>query len=124
MGFRFERLEIWKLAIDFANHVYDVTEKFPKDEVFGLRSGIRNAANSVPMNVSEGSGRGSKRDFSRFIDIAMGSVHEVVTGMAIALKRCYVTAEEYRAIYEEAEILAKKLTRFQDALIPTRKAES
>jgi four helix bundle protein len=121
MAFRFEQLQIWELAIEFASHVYEVTEGFPKSEIFGLRSDIRRAGNSVPMNIGEGAGRGSKRDFSRFLDIAMGSVYEVVTGMAIALKRHYITAEAYRGIYDEAEILAKKLTRFQDTLLPSRK---
>ena len=124
MAFRFEQLEIWKLAIEFASHVYDLTERFPKSEIFGLRSDIRAAGNSVPMNIGEGSGRGSKRDFSRFLDIAMGSVYEVVTGMAIALKRRYIATAEYRAIYEEAEVLAKKLTRFQATLTPSPKGEA
>ncbi len=118
MAFRFEQLEIWNLGIDFASHVYEVTEGFPRSEVFGLRSDIREASNSVPLNIGEGSGRGSKKDFARFLDIAMGSVYEVVTGMAIALKRRYVTVTDYRAICTEAEVLAKKLTRFQAALIP------
>lgn len=124
MAFRFEGLEIWRLSIDLASHVYEVTENFPKNEVFGLRSAIRNAASSIPMNIGEGSGRGSKRDFSRFLNIAMGSIYEVITGMAIALKRRYVTAEEYRATYAEAEILAKKITRFQDTLVPNRRGEA
>ena len=124
MAFRFEALEIWKLAIDLASHVYDVTERFPKNEIFGLRSAIRNAVISVPMNSGEGAGRGSKQDFSRFLDIAMGSIYEVVTGMAIALKRRYVTSGEYRASYEEAEVLAKKLCRFQDTLVPAGRGEA
>ncbi len=123
MAFRFEQLEIWKLGIDFASHVYEVTEGFPRSEMFGLRSDIRGASNSVPPNIGEGSGRGSKKDFARFLDIAMGSVYEVVTGMAIALKRRYVTTADYRAIYDEAEILAKKLSRFQDTLFPGGKLE-
>lgn len=121
MAFRFEQLQIWTLAIDFASHVYDVTENFPRSEIFGLRSDIRGAGNSVPMNIGEGAGRGSKRDFSRFLDIAMGSIYEVVTGMAIALKRRYITSGDYRSIYAEAEILAKKVTRFQETLAPQRR---
>ncbi len=123
MGFRFEQLEVWKLAIDFASHVYEVTEDFPRSEMFGSRSDIRRAGNSVPLNIGEGAGRGSKKDFARFIDIAMGSLYEVVTGMAIALKRRYVTTADYRAIYDEAEILAKKLRRFQSTLTPSPKGE-
>ena len=124
MGFRFEQLEIWKLAIDFASHVYEVTEAFPRPEVFGLRSDIRKAGNSVPLNIGEGAGRGTKKDFARFLDIAMGSVYEVVTGMAIALKRRYIATGEYRAIYDEAEVPAKKLTRFQATLTPSPRGES
>ena len=124
MGFRFERLEIWKLAIEFASHVYDVTEGFPKSEIFGLRADVRRAGNSVPLNIGEGAGRGSRRDFSRFLDIALGSVHEVVTGMAIALNRRYVTPDQYQTTYARAELLAKKLTRFQDTLVPTRRGET
>ena len=124
MAFRFEQLQIWELAINFASHVYELTEAFPKSEVFGLRADIQRAGNSVPMNIGEGAGRGSKRDFSRFLDIAMGSIYEVVTGMAIAVTRRYITPTGNRAIYEEAEILAIKLTRFQDALVPTRRGEA
>lgn len=124
MAFRCEQLQIGALAIEFASHVDDVTESFPKGEIFGLRSDIRRAGNSVPMNIAEGAGRGSKRDFSRFLDIAMGPIHEVVTGMAIAVKRQYVTPGQYRAIYKEAEVLAKKVTRFQDSLVSRRRDEA
>jgi four helix bundle protein len=124
VALQFERLEIWKLAIHFASHVYEVTEAFPRSETFGLRSDIRRAAISGPLNIGEGSGRGSRRDFARFLDIAMGSIYEVITGMAIALKRHYIAAEEFRKVYDEAEVLAKKLTRFQDTLVPTRRGEA
>jgi four helix bundle protein len=124
VAFRFEQLEIWKLAIEFADHVYKATAGFPRSEVFGLRSDVRRAANSVPMNIGEGSGRGSRRDFSRFLDIAMGSMHEVVTGMAITLRRGYISPETNRETYVRAEVLAKKVSRFQQSLTSGRRQEA
>lgn len=124
VAFRFEQLEIWKPAIAFVRQVYQATEAFPRSEVFGLRSDIRRAVRSVPMNISEGAGRGSNRDFARFIDIVRGSAYEAVTGMAVAVNLRYVTLAEYKAIYREAETLAKKLTRFQQTLTPVQKGEA
>lgn len=70
MAFRFEGLEIFHEAIDFSARVYSMVKKFPSEERFDLTSQARKAANSAVLNIAEGSGRGTKRDFSRFLDLA------------------------------------------------------
>ena len=76
--FRFEKLEVWQNAVAFANRVYEVTRGFPDNERFGLTSRMRRAAASVSSNIAEGSGRSSDKDFSHFVQIAYGSLMEVL----------------------------------------------
>jgi len=78
MAFRFESLDIFHEAIDFSACVYSMTKKFPAEERFDLTSQARRATNSAVLNIAEGSGRGTKRDFSRFLDMVLGSTFETV----------------------------------------------
>ncbi len=89
MGFNFEDLNVYNKAVDLVSDVYLLTKTFPKDEMFGLTGQLRRAAVSISLNISEGSAR-SKKDFSRFIDMARGSVFECVTLLQISLKQRYV----------------------------------
>lgn len=73
--FNFEKLDVWQKAIDFADFVYVATP----DERFGLTNQMRRAAVSISSNIAEGCSRSSKADFARFVEIATGSVFEVVS---------------------------------------------
>ena len=73
MAFRFESLDIFHEAIDFSARVYSMVKKFPSEERFDLTSQARRAGNSVVLNIAEGSGRGTKQDFSRFFDLGSWS---------------------------------------------------
>jgi len=72
-------LDVWKSGMEMAKKVYEITEKFPKKEIFGLTSQMRRCAVSIPSNIAEGAGRGSDADFSRFLIIARGSLCELET---------------------------------------------
>ena len=71
--YNFEKLEIWKLAIQLAVNVYKTTKKFPEEEKFGLVSQLRRSASSISTNIAEGVARFSSKDKARFIEIAYGS---------------------------------------------------
>ncbi len=77
-------LVAWKNAIDLAVVVYDVTERWPNSETYGLSSQVRRAAVSVPANIAEGQGRNGKKEFLRFLYISMGSLREVETLLVVA----------------------------------------
>ena len=108
MAFRFEDLEIWRLAIEYATRIYDFLDRFPQNENFGLSQQIRRAAVSVSLNIAEGSGRSSNRDFSRFLNMSVGSIFEVVSGFMIALKREYVSELEYDQVQESLRFCARR----------------
>ena len=88
--YNFENLEIYQLAYDFVVEIYKISNRFPKEELFGLISQLRRAVISVVLNIVEGSGRGSKKDFARFINQAIGSLLEVKAILILAVKLKYL----------------------------------
>jgi len=114
MGFSFENLDVYNKAIDFVNDVYSLTRTFPKDEMFGLTSQLRRAAVSVPMNISEGSAR-SKKDFTRFIDMA-GSIFECVTALRISLKQGYLNQRRLDDLKNNLTDLSKMLSGLKSSM--------
>lgn len=74
----------WKKGIDLARAVYEATEAFPNAEIYGLTSQMRRAAFSIPSNIAEGAGRGTSKDFLRFLYIARGSLCELETLVVLA----------------------------------------
>jgi len=82
--FRHENLEVWQLAVRFANQVYRESRTFPPEERYGLALQLRRAAVSVASNIAEGCGRRTKKDFARSIEIAYGSTLEAMTQLVVA----------------------------------------
>ena len=117
MAFRFEGLEIFHLAIDFSAKAYEKVRKFPSEERFDLTSQTRRAANSIVLNIAEGSGRGTKRDFSHFLDVALGSTFETVTCFFLAEKHGYISKQDLEEMKREGESLSKKINSFKSTLL-------
>lgn len=82
----FKVLKVWQKGFDIAAMAFDLVESFPQQEKFGLSSQITRAAVSIPSNIAEGSGRGSEREYKRFLEIALGSGFELETRLLIAQK--------------------------------------
>ena len=87
-----KELEAWKLSINFVTDIYKITQKFPKEELYGLTSQIRRSAISIPSNIAEGSARQSDKEFIQFLHIAMGSLVEIETQLIIAKNLSYIIA--------------------------------
>ncbi len=115
--FAFEKLDVWKNAIDFAEVIYKITEKFPDGEKFGLVSQLRRAAVSIPSNIAEGSAKQSFKDQSRFTEISFGSLMEVLNQITIALKLKYIKEQDYLDIREKIESLSRQLNSFRNSQI-------
>ncbi|MFH1207024.1 MAG: four helix bundle protein [Patescibacteria group bacterium] len=109
MYFRFEKLEVWKLAKDFASKIYGLTKSFPDSERFGMVSQLRRAAISISMNIAEGFDRKSDADFIRFLRMSIGSLEEVITVLYIAIDQKYIKSDDFKSAYQDTNLLAAKI---------------
>lgn len=73
----FRKLDIWKNGIKIVEHVYELSDKLPSEEKFGLKSQITRAAVSIPSNIAEGCTRNSEIEFKRYLEIAIGSLYTI-----------------------------------------------
>ena len=115
--FNFEKLDVWRKAIDFADLVYSATRDFPADERFGLTNQMRRAAVSVSSNIAEGSARISRPDFARFLEIAAGSLFEVVSQSFIGRRQGFLSEPEFQRLYAAAEEQGKMLSGLRRSLL-------
>lgn len=83
-------LEAWKESIRYVTKIYLITNKFPKEEMYGLTNQIRRSAISIPSNIAEGCARNSSKETSRFLDIALGSIAELETQLIISQNLGYL----------------------------------
>lgn len=87
----YRELLVWKKATDFAVECYRFIATFPKAETYGLTSQIRRAAVSIPANIAEGYGRGSRKEYVQFLLISQGSLKELETHIIISEKLAYLS---------------------------------
>ena len=115
--FGFEKLEVWQKAIDFADLVYSTTRGFPADERFGLTNQMRRAAVSISSNIAEGSARISRKDFARFVEIATGSLYEVISQSHVGRNHGFLSSDDFNRLYQAAEEQSRMLSGLRRALL-------
>lgn len=116
MAKNYENLEIWKKSIGLATLVYKITKSFPKDELFGLVSQMRRAVVSISSNIAEGAGRGYKKEFLRFILIALGSLNELESQLFIAKNLGYIKDKEFGELFIKIKEVGNLLSGFRNYL--------
>ncbi len=97
--------------------MYSLTRAFPDEERFGLTNQMRRAAVSISSNIAEGSSRVSRNDFARFLELATGSVFEVVSQSTIGLRQGFLSQENYRRIYAAAAEQGKMHSGLRKSMI-------
>lgn len=105
----FEDLPVWQDARKFTNKIYNLTNKFPKEELYGLTSQIRRAAVSIMSNIAEGFDRRLDKELTNFLSIARGSSSEVQNDLYIALDLNYISQVEFNQFYQEAKKIAQQI---------------
>jgi four helix bundle protein len=114
--FNFEKLDTWNEAIAFADSVYQLTRRFPPEERFGLTNQMRRAAVSISSNLAEGCSRSSRADYARFVEIATGSVFEVVSQATIGRNQGFLDQSGYQQVYDAAEKQSRMLSGLRKSL--------
>jgi four helix bundle protein len=105
MAFKFEKLKIWNVALELAGEVAELVKTFPKDELFILTSQIKRAADSVVLNIAEGSTLHTNAEFKRFLLIANRSALEVISCLYLARQRKFIDENKFQEMYNKYESL-------------------
>ena len=112
----FTQMSVWQKAFKLLIQIYKITQKFPKEEKFGMVSDMRRAANSVVHNIAEGFGRYEKFDKSRFYKISRGSCYELLSQVMVSLALQYIGKDEesslikgYKEVIDELDSLIKSI---------------
>jgi len=119
--FRFEKLDVWRLARQLIVDVYNASKEFPHEERFGLTAQIRRSAVSVASNIAEGSGRNSDRDFAHFLEMSYGSLMEVVAQLMVAHDLEYVSEPRLTELRSSCSTLAGKLVALNRSLTVSKR---
>ncbi|WP_374948699.1 four helix bundle protein [Mucilaginibacter sp.] len=116
MSFKFEKLIVWQKAVDLSSDVNDLTKTFPKDELFILTSQIKRAADSVALNIAEGSTGQSNAEFNKFLGYALRSNIEVVSCLYLAQKRALIDDQSFLKLYQQCEEILAMLNGLRNSL--------
>lgn len=112
----YKDLVVWQKSLELVKDVYKTTASFPTEERFGLISQMRRCAISIPSNIAEGSIRKTRKDFSNFVTIALGSATELETQLIIAKELAYLPENAFHSTTTQTIEVLKMLTKLRSYL--------
>ena len=112
----FRDLRVWQSGMELVTKVYEITQHFPREEIYGLTSQLRRAAVSIPSNIAEGHARESSKEYLNHLSIVQGSLAELQTQIEIALRLDFVEDETAREILELASSLNRQIFALRNAI--------
>ena len=112
----YKKLKVWEDAHKFTVDIYNITQKFPNNEQYGLISQIRRSASSIPTNIVEGCGQLENGNLIRFLGISKGSAFEVEYQLLLAKDLNYITNEEYTNLVEKVKYIIRRLNNLIKSL--------
>ena len=105
----FKKYDIWKLSHQLTLQIYSVTAKFPEKEKFQIICQMQRAAYSIPSNISEGAGRTSDKEFNRFLQMSLGSAHELEYFILLAKDLEYLEVDKFEELDLKINTLKRKM---------------
>lgn len=116
MAFKFEDLRVWNLAIDLSTEISVFIKTFPPEEKFVLSTQIQRAADSVALNIAEGSTGQSNPEFKKFLGYSIRSGIEVVSCLFLGKKRKIISEEDFLRLYNSYDELIKKIQALKNSI--------
>jgi len=114
--YKFQRLEVYQLALEYVDAVYNLSRQLPESERFNLRSQVERAATSIVLNIAEGSTSQSDAEQARFLGLAVRSLLETVACWDLVARRAYILSNELIEVREQGHRLFVKLQAFRNKL--------
>ena len=116
MAFKFEKLEVWQLSLEYVDKIYEIVELLPPKEQFNLKAQMMKSVTSISLNIAEGSTGQTNMEFRRFLGIAVRSGVEVIACLHLAKRRGYINEKAFRSAYDFGESLLTKLQALRKKL--------
>jgi four helix bundle protein len=113
----FEDLIVWQKAVDLAADIYALTQKFPREELYGITAQLRKAAVSVSSNIAEGSGRWTTKDYVHFLINSRGSLYEVRSLLQVSLRLRFTTEAKVVALTAHMSEIGRMLAGLRAGLL-------
>ena len=114
--FRFQDLEVWQLAIEIADELFDIADNLDKRKFYRFAEQLRGAGMSISNNISEGSGSDSSKDFANFLNIAKRSTFENANIIILLKRRNLITSEKENELLEKLDKLSRKIANLRKTL--------
>jgi four helix bundle protein len=116
MAFKFEKLEVWQKAVELSFHAHELTREFPREEMYILTAQIKRAADSVALNIAEGSTGQTNAEFKQFIGYAIRSAIETVACLYLGRRRRLIKERSFQFLYSETERIVMMLQALRKSL--------
>lgn len=116
MSFKFEKLEVWQKSIELSFHIHELTRDFPREELYILTSQIKRAADSIALNIAEGSTGQTNAEFKQFIGYAIRSAIEVVSCLYIGKRRKLIKEINFNELYSGTESIVRMLQGLRNSI--------
>ncbi len=117
MAFKFESLKVWQNAVELSGQISELTERFPKKEMFVLTSQIQRASDSIALNIAEGSTGQSNPEFKKFLGYALRSAIEVVSCLYLARRRKLIDNDKFSHFYNYLTDLVKGIQALRNSIM-------
>ena len=115
--FYFRKLEVYQNAKNLSRYICGLLQNYPMEERFGLCNQIRRAAMSIAINIAEGFGRFSSKEKAHFIEIAFGSLTEVICELELSLDEGYISQNEFYCAEEQLIVISKQLSGLHASIL-------
>ena len=116
MALKCERLNVWQKALELSAAVHELTRKFPREELYVLTTQIKRAADSIVLNIAEGSTGQTNAEFKQFLGYAIRSAIEVVACLYVGKRRGLVSERDFQRLYDQTEEVLKMTQGLRNSL--------